>query len=441
MKIVHCVPPVLVLLIAAAWLISLRTTNSALEQDNLALQKKIEQSRSSSARRDERAGAGAESAKVKRERKASENGIRPSDDWVSTSRDWTALVLFNNDAPQDRVWFTAAFKRLESLAAEMNGDELTRTYNEMAALSLHAPFRNHLESVMLKELEKKNPEFAFSQYIVRNQDGGVVLGGYGSFDKWLARDPAAATRWYNSKVAAGTFDKSLDGNSPAMVPFESAFIMSLIGSDPAAAEARINRIPPELRANLGPYMEQVSKENGQAFIDMLRRTMPMDEYLGILRRNSLTDFALCRQIDEDPKVIQKNLESLGITPEERSALLAQQFTELANYSAMRAGGDAPSREQFDSYRKWIEVIDPAAADRATGVALQSYAEKSKTSGALDFIEKYATDYHAAGGGDELLIPLIEGSANGSAFPKDRARGLATKITDAGLRNELLQKLN
>lgn len=441
MKIVHCVPPVLVLLIAAAWLMSLRTTNSALEQDNLALQKKIERSSNSSARRDERAGATAESAKVKRERKASENVTKPSDDWVSTSRDWTALVLFNNDAPAERVWFTAAFKRLESLAAEMNGDELTRTYNEMAALSLHAPFRNHLEWVMLKELEKKNPEFAFSHYIVRNQHGGVVLGRYGSFDKWLARDPGAATRWYNSEVAAGTFDKSLDGKSPAMVPFESAFIMSLIGSDPAAAEARINSIPPELRANLGPYMEQVSKENGQAFIDMLRRTMPMDEYLGILRRNSLTDFAFCRQIDEDPKGIRKNLENLGITPEERSTLLAQQFTELTNYSAMRAGGDAPSREQFDSYRKWIEAIDPAAADRATGVALQSYVEKSKTSGALDFIEKYATDCHAAGGGDELLIPLIEGSANGSAFPKDRARGLATKITDAELRNELLQKLN
>lgn len=441
MKIVHCVPPVLVLLIAAAWLMSLRTTNSALEQDNLALQKKIERSRNSSARRDERAGAKAESAKVKRERNASENVARPSDDWVSTSRDWTALVLFNNDAPQDRVWFTAAFKRLESLAAEMNGDELTRTYNEMAALSLHAPFRNHLESVMLKEFEKKNPEFAFSQYIVRNQDGGVVLGGYGSFDKWLARDPAAATSWYNSKVAAGTFDKSLDGNSPAMVPFESAFIMSLIGSDPAAAEARINSIPPELRANLGPYMQQVSKENGQAFIDMLRRTMPMDEYLGILRRNSLTDFAFCRQIDEDPQVIQKNLESLGITPEERSIMLAQPFAELAQYRAMRDTGNTSSREKFDSYRKWIEAIDPAAADRATGVALQSYVEKSKNAEALDFIEKIAADYLGSGAGDELLIPLIEGSANGSAFPKDRARGLATKITDAGLRNELLQKLN
>jgi hypothetical protein len=311
----------------------------------------------------------------------------------------------------------------------------------MAALPVHAPFRNYLESLMLKELEKKNPEFAFSQYIERNQDGGAVLGGYGQFDKWLARDPAAATNWYERQIAAGTFDKSLDGNSPAMVPFESAFIMPLIASDPTAAEKRMKNIPPDLRAKLGPYMWGVSKENGQAFIDMLRKTMPMEEYVDILRNNSLTERNFGLDVGDDPKTAQKNLESLGITPEERSTLLAQQFAELAQYRAMRDTGNTPSREKFDDYRKWVQAIDPATADRATGVALQSYLEKSKNAEALDFIEKIATDYLGSGAGDELLIPLIEGSANGSAFPKASARGLATKITDIGLRNELLQKLN
>jgi hypothetical protein len=52
------------------------------------------------------------------------------------------------------------------------------------------------------------------------------------------------------------------------------------------------------------------------------------------------------------------------------------------------------------------------------------------------------DYHGSGAGDEVLIPLIEASANGSVFfPKDRARVLATKISDDRLREELLQKLN
>jgi len=52
------------------------------------------------------------------------------------------------------------------------------------------------------------------------------------------------------------------------------------------------------------------------------------------------------------------------------------------------------------------------------------------------------DYHGSGAGDELLVPLIEGSANGSIpFSKDRARVMAMKISDDRLREELLQKLN
>ena len=38
MKIIHYVPPVVVLVIAAAWLAYLRGANSALEQENRSLQ-------------------------------------------------------------------------------------------------------------------------------------------------------------------------------------------------------------------------------------------------------------------------------------------------------------------------------------------------------------------------------------------------------------------
>jgi hypothetical protein len=295
---------------------------------------------------------------------------------------------------------------------------------------------------MLDQLEKKNPEFAFSQYLAKRQNEDTSPIKMGDFDEWLARDPAAATTWYESQLATGVFYKDLGGKSPIVLPFESAFIMSLLASDPAAAEQRMNNIPPELRGSLGAYLWEVPKENGEAFVDLLRKTMPMEEYMDILRNNSLTEYNFSLSNDNDPKSVQKNLESLGVTPEERSTLMVQQFTELAQYRAMRDKGNTPSREKFDEHRKWIQAIDPSSADWATGVALQSYLEKSKTTGAQDFVEKIAIDYHGSGAGDELLIPLIEGSANGSvSFPKDRARVLATKISDDRLREELLQKLN
>jgi hypothetical protein len=438
MKLTHVVPPVLALIIAIVWLANLRGSTSNVKQDNALLRERIAYSRNSSVSRNERARA--REKREKSEKKPSENQINPSAEWVSTSRDWNKLVLFNNNEARHR--YTAAWARLEKLASEMSGDELVRAYTEMAALPVHAPFRHDLEWVMLKELERKNPEFAFSQYIAKYQSEDSVPARIGAFDEWLARDPTAATTWYESQLSAGAFDKSLDGKSPAMVPFESAFIMSLLASDPTAAEQRMNDIPPDLRGSLGPYMWDVPKENGKAFVDLLRKTMPMEEYMAILMNNSLTEYNFSLDFGNDPKKVQQNLESLGVTPEERSTLIEQHFASFAQYRAMRDRGNNPSREKFDDFRNWIQAIDSSSADRATGAAFLSYLEDSKTTGAQDFIEKIAIDYHGSGAGDDLLTPLIEGSASGKvSFPKDKARGLAMRISDDKLREELLQKLN
>lgn len=440
MKSIHYVPPLVALVIAAAWLAYLRGANSALEQDNRSLEKRIAESSNSPAFRNERATAGAQIANAKTEERPSKSEIKPSTDWVSTSRDWSRLVLFINDEAKYR--YTPAWARLEKLASEMSADELRKAYAEMTALGVHAPLLEDLEWMMLKELETTDPEFAFSQYIAKYQKEGKVPARIGTFGKWLARDPVAATAWYESQLTTGVFYKSLGGGSPILLPFESAFIMSLLGSDPSAAEQRMNNIPRDLRAGLGGYMWEVPKENRAAFVDLLRKTMPMEEYMAILRKNSVTEKNFSLSSDTPPQSVQRNLDSLGISPEERSSLMAHEFRDFAEYRAMRDRGNPPSREKFDAHRRWIQAIDPSSADRATGFALQTYLEKTRTTGAQEFVEKIAMEYHASGAGDDLLIPLIEGSANGNVpFPRERARVLAMMISDAALREELLKRLN
>lgn len=447
MKTIHYVLPLVALVIAASWLTTLRRSTDAVKRENAVMRERLAGPGKSSFSRDYRTDTRFKSVRpgvsAKRERKSPDNADNASGDWVATSRDWTRLVLSNNDESAYRFNYTAAWKRLETLASEMNGDELTRAYVDMAALPVHAPFRNYLESMMLDELEKKNPEFAFSQYIERNQDGGVVLGGYGNFDQWLARDPDAATIWYESQVAAGTFDKTLDGNSPARIPFESAFVMSLIDSDPTAAEQIMNNFPPDLRGRFGDYVDVVPKEKRQSLVDLLRKTMPAEEYMAVLRETSVFEYNFRSDYGSDPDNAKRSLDSFAVTAEERTALLADQFSDFAAYRAMRAsGGGDPRRNEFDANRKWVQAVDPSSADRATGAALQTFLEKLNNPESHDFVEKAALDYLDSGAGDELLVPLIEGTANGSnTFPKDRARGLATKINDAKLRNELLEKLN
>ena len=448
MKIVHYIPPLVALIIAAAWLASLRASNRALEQDNRSIQAKIEESRGSLASQNERARMGAKSdktransARAKRETKPADVEVKPLSEFMPTASDFNELVLLNNNEGV-RFNLTAACRRLEALASEMSGDELVSAYTRMASLPVDAPFRNYLEWLMLNQLKKKNPEFAFSQFIAKcqNEDTGPIK--MGDFNEWLARDSAAATTWYESQIAAQVFDKTLDGKTPNMVPFEAAFIMSLLASDPAGAEQRMSNIPPDLRASLGTYVWSVPKENSKAFVELLRKSMPMEDYITILKDNSLTDYNFRFDSDSDPKAVQKNLDSLGFTPEECSTLMTMHFTEIAKSRAMRDKFGMPSRENFDEDRARIQAIDPSSADRATGFALQSYLAESKTTSAQDFVEKIATDYHGSGAGDELLLPLIEGSANGSIpFPKERARVLATKISDQTLREEMLQKLD
>ncbi len=445
MKSTRYALPLVVLLIAVAWLSYLRSSNTTLEQDNLSLEKKIEKSRSAAVLQSERnrteaMRSGAMRTKMKREMRSAEAENKPSGDWVSTSRDWNAIVLFNNNEGV-RFNLTPACRRLEALASEMSGDELARAYTEMASLPVDAPFRRYLESMMLQQLKKKNPEFAFSQLLAKCQNEDTSPIQLGDFDQWLAKDPAAATTWYERQIAANVFDKTLDGKTPNMVPFEAAFMMSLLSSDPAAALQRMNNIPPNLRASLVDYVWNVPKENGMAFVDLLRQSMPVEDYMAILKTNSLTEYHFMIDSKAAPKDVLKNLDSLGITPEERSALLTQHFAEIAKYRSMRDKYGMPSREKFDEYRARIQGIDPSSADRATGFALQSYLAESKTTSAQDFVEKIAMDYHSSDGSDELLLPLIEGSANGSIpFPKDRARVMAGKITDERLREEMLEKL-
>jgi hypothetical protein len=443
MKVVHYVPPLVALIIAAAWLIGLRASNSALEQDNRSIQAKIAESRGSLASQNERArfGAKSDSARANREKKPADVEVKPLSEFMPTASDFNELVLLNNNEGV-RFNLTAACRRLEALASEMSGDELVGAYTQMASLPVDAPFRNYLEWVMLDELKKKNPEFAFSQFIAKcqNEDTGPIK--MGDFNEWLARDPAAATTWYESQLGAQVFDKTLDGKTPNMVPFEAAFMMSLLASDPAAAEQRMSNIPPDLRASLGTYVWSVPKEKSKAFVELLRKSMPMEDYISILKDNSLTEYNFRFDSDSDPKAVQKNLDNLGFTPEECSTLMTQHFAEIAKSRAMRDKFGMPSREKFDEDRARIQAIDPSSADRATGFALQSYLAESKTTSAQDFVEKIATDYHGSGAGDEILLPLIEGSANGSIpFPKERARVLAMKISDARLREEMLRKLD
>jgi hypothetical protein len=435
MKLTHIIPPVLVLIIAAVWLANLRSAKSTVRQDNALLREKIANSRNASISPNERARL-----REKREIRPSEDEIKPSTEWVSASRDWKKLLLFLNDDLEGSFYYEVE-SRLEKLALEMSAEELTAAFTNMADMSISTRVRNRVEWFMLRELEQKNPAFAFGQYIAKFQAQGEVAQGIGRFSEWIARDPAAATAWYDSQLTAGTFDRSLDGRTPVLLPFEGALINSLLATDPASAEQRLNAVPPDQRGQMiSQYFKIVAEKDQIAFADMLRRTMPVEQYMGLIKSKVMPFNYL-----NDPAAIQKNLDRIAATPDERSALLATEAGLIMDLAAARPKD--PTRETFDEFRKWAQAVDPTSADLATGAGFAKYLDRrSKENPNIaeeqNFVEKLAIEYRDSGAGDAILIPLIEGSGTGNiSFPKDKARVLANRISDPILREELLQKLN
>ena len=414
MKLNNLAPPVVALAIAAAWLVAQRGSITTLERENTRLRKEIATARA--------AGANAES----------DGGNKTAD--KEKSLDWKQIADGLGDMGRSGgMPDMRAIIRLQQRILEMSETELAAALDEIAALDLPESSRQALESMLVGAIAEKNPELALSRFIgkANEEDGMFTWQLQNALEKWLDRDPAAAGAWFDRQLAAGTFDsKSLDGKSPSRLRFEGVIIKSLLSSDPAAAARRMNEIPPDQRKDIfwGSF-HSVEEKDQKALADLVRSTVPEDERTEIIARQT-NRYAN----GDDLTKINEYLARIDATPDERAACVEE---AAENRFGMLAHERKATREDFDQFRAWAESTDPASVDHATGTALA--ASLSGNEGMLyDEVAAIASDYHAAGAGDDMLIALLEHWSARSS--KDKARELAMKITDEERREEILKKL-
>jgi hypothetical protein len=414
MKPIHLAPPVVAFAIAAAWLGSQRGSITTLERENTRLRKEIATARA--------AGVNAES----------DGGNETTD--KKKSLDWKQIADGLGDMGRSGgMPDMRAIIRLQQRILEMSEAELAAALDEIAALDLPESSRQALEGMLVGAIAEKNPELALNRFIgkAQDEDGMFTWQLQNALEKWLDRDPAAAGAWFDRQLAAGTFDsKSLDGKSPTRLRFEGVIIKSLLASDPAAAALRMNEIPPDQRKDIfwGSF-HSVEEKDQKALADLVRGTLPEEDRMEILSNQTIL-----HSFDDDLAKIDGYLARIDATPKERAACVEKtaetRFHMLANERK-------PTREDFDQFRTWAESTDPASADRATGAALA--ASLTGDGGMLyDEAAAIASDYHAAGAGDDILIPLLEHWSVRSS--KDKAREIAMKIADEKRREEILKKL-
>jgi hypothetical protein len=326
-------------------------------------------------------------------------------------------------------------RHLDILILEMDEAELVAALEQVGVLSLAASSRQEIQRMLLDALTKKNPEFVCKRFL---EEANVPSSPFTwavkqAFEAWLKIDSPAAHSWLDQQLAEGTLDgKSLDGENAIRLSMQAASLYSLIASDPTAASRRMNDIPPEQRKELllGSHYSVAEKDH-KAFADVVRNTLPKEDHSKVL--SSQVEL---HGNQGDLTKMSDYLTRIHATKEESIACAE---TLALTHFRLQSRERKVTRGDFDQFYQWAGSIAPDSADRVTGTALAA-SLFSGGNASFDELAAIASEYHRAGAGDEILIPLLQQSRVIDGASKAKARELAKEITNPQLREEILNQL-
>jgi hypothetical protein len=422
MKLIHFLAPVLALAICGTWIGSQRRSIANLERQSSLLRKEIEARKTGDPADD----AGSRSSVPGKETKN-----KGPVDWKKIA---AKLEESRNGGGMGDM---RTMMRLNQRLMAMSRDELVAALDEIASLDLSETSRSMLENILIGPLIEKDPEFVLARFSdrINAEHGGMHWQLSRAFGEWAKKDPAAATAWFDQQIAAGTFEsKSLDGESRQRIQFEGTIIGTLLGSNPEAASLRIAALPEVQRRDvLRSHATNSLKEEDQlAYAKLVRQSLDEKEGQECIARLA-SDLSYR---NDDYSVVTECMNRIEATPAERAACVEEsaenRFQELSHQRKI-------TRDDIEKMREWAKSQSPEIADRATGKAL---AKSLQRGGKMEFsdVAALATEYHAASGSDEVLIPLLNDWQSRQNENIEQARVLAGKISDEKVRNEILRKL-
>jgi hypothetical protein len=422
LKVLQFTPPLVALIVVVAWNVSRWRAVSEQKSTNQTLRERVNQ---------------ASTAKNSsgRASNASERAKRVGIFSESMPLDWRAVAEKLREAEMKGIGdFRSALAMKKRLSA-MSSEELLAALNEVASLGLDPEEQARLEEMLVEPLIEKDPELALKTFANRLQDDddGVAWQLSSAFSEWVKKDRAGALAWFDSQIAAGTFEsKSLDGQSQARLEFEAALVGSLLGSDFDLASQRIAALPEEQRREA---LEQIpfadlDPASQKAYAELVRSLIPQDEHDG-----SFTHVISELVPDGGYEKVDAFLDSIQATTEEREV----SAREAANSMLQNIAEDRPvTQSDVDEMRRWLDKQAPGTKDRVTG---ESLADAAQDGGEFSFADasKLALQYNRQGKNDEVLVAFLESFAARSNL--EEALPLVDKISNPKQRERILDKLN
>ena len=409
--------PGIALVVVGSWFSGEHRSTSLLEQESAVLKQRL-------AARASDSGPDGASSKAK------------SPDPLAMEKapiDWKKLAAQQGKMRSSDIGDIGDSIRLRQKLSALSKEELISALDEIAILDLPDASRQALQRMLLGPLCEKDPECALTRYFepINDEDSRLRWQFANAMTDWTGKNPAAATAWFDQQIAAGKFDgKSLDGKSQAWIQFEGSLITGLISIDPAAAALRLKSLPEDQRADsLQSAGSAIKDEDQLAYANLVRSGLPEKAQAGIF-----TEKASMLAWEEGYTDITKYLDRIKATPAERAVCVEKAVEAKIRQLSQKK---KVTREDIVAMREWATSQAPGTTDKVTGIALATSTQATQK---LEFSEAavLATQYHEAGGKDEVLIGFLMAYDPNNGF-KEEARVLAQKISDVKKREEILNR--
>ncbi len=314
---------------------------------------------------------------------------------------------------------------LTKLISEMSESELCKAMDEIASLQLFELGDIVIRDMMSEALAEKNPVLALKILLKESKSINIRGRAATAFNYFLKLDATAAIAWYDQHKAAGLISDAV---------IEKSIVMSLVKSNPDAAARRLNQMGENSKISaVDDVFDALETVDKVAFANFFRSTIPEDD-----RAYRMQYYITGKLDDADFGKVTDYLDRFDATPEERIKVVE---SVTSNRFWLLSQKRKVTREDLENYRTWVSSVEPSLANKATGIAIAKATGYNHTSLTFQESAAIASEYHAANGGDEVLIPLLQ-SHVARFIPEVRedVLQLATKISDEKRRQELLSAL-
>ncbi|MCX6866945.1 MAG: hypothetical protein NTV46_12155 [Verrucomicrobia bacterium] len=419
MKLIHWLPPLVVLVIVGIWIGIQRLSISAMENENAMLQKHIAAVRS----------LGPRSASLHTQAGAPEKLVQ-----ANGAIDWKEFAAQLAEVQRSEGTGDMRTKvHLQQRMQAMSPQEICAALDEIAALDLPAAARTMLRQVLIQLLTQKNPALAVQRGIDHLQDNNERISWLlvGALQEWAKQDVGKAATWLDQQSAAGKFaTTSLDGRNLSRMRFEATLIGLLLATDPAAAARRLGALPEDQRMDvIGNYeLSSVNDAIQAALAKLIRDQVPAKDQAQTFAKQA------ARWVAQGgyPRVTEY-LDQIKASPSERIACVEQAIA-----TTILPNNQQVTREDFDTMRAWVGTQVPDAIDSITGKALCAAVRAGDHKLVFAEAAELAVQYSQASGSDNVLMILMDQLA--ASGDKARARILAGKISDENRRAAILKLL-